>query len=130
MPKKFQLAALQLSIMQVLWERGEATVAEVRQALQEERPLAYTTIATMLSKMERKGQVSHRTEGRVKVFKPAVRKVQVKQSMVTDLARRLFGGDITEMVSHLLDGSHASPEELKRLQQLIRDRERKERGAK
>ena len=53
MKEKHQLAALQLAIMQVLWERGEATVADVRNALKETRPLAHTTIGTMLAKMKR-----------------------------------------------------------------------------
>lgn len=51
MSRKHQLAELQLAIMHVLWERGEATVGEVRDALEPERSLAYTTVGTMLAKM-------------------------------------------------------------------------------
>jgi BlaI family transcriptional regulator, penicillinase repressor len=129
MGRKHHLAELQLSIMQVLWERGEATVADVRDALAADRPLAYTTVATMLTKMERNGQVAHRTEGRVLIYKPAVRKDAVSRSMVGDLVTRLFGGDVTEMVSHLLDDCEVSADELARLKQLIRDKEREVRDA-
>ena len=121
---KHHLASLQLAIMQVLWEQGQATVAQVREALKSERPLAYTTIATMLSKLEAKGHVRHRTEGRVHIYRPAIKQEQVRRFMVTDLAQRLFGGDVTEMVGQLLDGCEISREELARLKQLIRQKER------
>jgi predicted transcriptional regulator len=129
MSRNHQLARLQLAIMQVLWDRGEATVAEVRGALEDDRPLAYTTVATMLTKMERNGQVAHRTEGRVHVYKPALHRERVSQSMVADLAGRLFDGDVAEMVSHLLDGCDVSREELARLKTLIRQKEREVKDA-
>ncbi len=121
---KHHLASLQLAIMQVLWEHGEATVAQAREALQSERPLAYTTVATMLSKLEAKGHVRHRAERRVHVYRPALKQEQVRKYMVTDLANRLFRGDVTEMVGQLLDGCEITPEELARLKQLIREKER------
>jgi len=120
---KHQLATLQLAIMQVLWERGEATVSEVREALQKSRPLAHTTIGTMLAKMERNGQVRHRAEGRVNVYRAAVQREKVRRSMLADLTARLFGGDLTEMVSHLLDTRDVSAEELARLKELIQEKE-------
>jgi len=127
MSRKTQLASLQLAIMRVLWEK-EATVGEVRDALAAEgRDLAYTTVATMLAKMERKGQVGHRAAGKAFVYRPLLRQDQVSRSMVSDLAQRLFGGDVTLMVSHLLDGCELSPEELARLKALIRKKEQEDR---
>jgi len=130
MTRKTQLASLQLAIMRVLWEK-EATVGEVRDALAAEgRELAYTTVATMLAKMERKGQVGHRAAGKAFVYRPLLRQDQVSRSMVSDLAQRLFGGDVTLMVSHLLDGCELSPEELARLKALIRKKEQEDRHAR
>ena len=127
MSRKTQLASLQLAIMRVLWQ-GDATVGEVRDALAAEgRDLAYTTIATMLAKMERKGQVAHRSAGKAFVYHPLLRQDQVSRSMVADLAQRLFGGDVPLMVSHLLDGCELSPQELARLKALIRKKEQEER---
>jgi predicted transcriptional regulator len=123
MSGKHHLAALQLAIMQVLWDRKEATVAEIREALQPQRPLAYTTVSTMLSKMEQNGQVAHRNVGRVLVYRPAIRRQTVRRSMVTDLATRLFSGDVTDMVSHLLDECDVSQQELARLKSLVRKKE-------
>ncbi len=128
MNKKYRLAELQLAIMQVLWERGEATVAEVHSSLRRPRPLAYTTISTMLTKMERNGQVKHRRDGRVLVYRPAIQKKTVSRSMVGDLAAGLFGGDVTQMVSHLLEGRDVSAKELTRLKELIGEKERKARN--
>ena len=129
MSKKHRPAELQLAIMQVLWERGEATVGEVREALQPQRPLAYTTVGTMLSKMEERGQVTHRSDGRVNVYRAKIRREQVSRSMVKDLAQRLFAGDVTQMVSHLLEGCEAGREELAELKKLIRQKEQELRDA-
>jgi predicted transcriptional regulator len=126
---KHQLAALQLAIMQVLWDRGEATVGDVRDALAPGRRLAYTTVGTMLTKLEQAGYVAHRSEGRVNIYRPLIRREQVSRSMVSDLAVRLFGGDVTEMVSHLLDSTPVSPEEIARLKRLIRQKEQELRDA-
>lgn len=119
-----RLAELQLAIMQVLWERGRATVAEVRAALEPDRSLAHTTVGTMLAKMEAKGLVDHEADGRMNVYRPLVERERVERSMVTDLASRLFGGDVTGMVCQLLDGCDVSREDLARLRKLIRARER------
>ena len=129
MSKKHHLASLQLAIMQVLWEQSEATVAEVRESLATTRPLAYTTVGTMLAKMEQNGQVKHRMQGRVNVYRPAIERKQVSRLMVSDLADRLFGGDLAEMVSHLLDSADVSPEELSQLKKLIREKEQEMRDA-
>ena len=120
---KHRLADLQLAIMQVLWEKGEATVADVQQALAAERPLAYTTVGTMLSRLERGGQVAHRVEGRVNVYRAKLPQEKVSRTMVSDLAQRLCAGDITQLVCHLLDECEVSRAELTSLKKLIRQKE-------
>jgi len=124
MSKKHHLPELQLAIMHVLWEREEATVAAVRDALETLRPLAYTTVGTMLTKMEEKGLVDHRIDGRVNVYRPLVPQEQVSRSMVADLADRLYQGDVAQMVCHLLDGDGVTREDLAEMKRLIRRRER------
>lgn len=120
---KHRLADLQLAIMHVLWDRGEATVSEVQKALEPDRPLAYTTVGTMLAKMENNGQVTHRVEGRVNVYRSKLPREKVSRSMVSDLAQRLCAGDITQLVCHLLDECEVSREELTALKKLIRQKE-------
>jgi len=124
MSRKHHLAELQMAIMQVLWDREEATVSDVREALAPRRDLAYTTVGTMLSKMEKNGQVDHHSTGRVNVYRASIGPDQVKQSMVSDLASRLFKGNVTDLVCHLLDGCDVSRDELSELKKLIRQKER------
>ena len=123
MSEKHHLARLQLAIMQVLWDRDECSVSEVQEALKPDRDLAYTTVGTMLAKMEANGQVAHRSEGRSNIYRPVLQRDEVSQTMVTDLATRLFQGDVSQLMCSLLDGSEVSQQELKRLKKLIRERE-------
>ena len=111
MPRQ-SLGKLQHAIMAVLWDRGEATTAEVHEALREERGLAPTTIATMLRKMEDKGVVAHRAEGRQFVYRPTVSEDLVRRSMVGELVERLFGGDPKALVAHLVSEHEIEPGEL------------------
>jgi predicted transcriptional regulator len=120
------LGDLQLAIMRILWEQGEGTVAEVHEALEPERGLALTTIATMLTKMEKKGVVDHRAEGRKFIFRPRVSEGQVRRSMVADLTSQLFRGDVTALVNHLLSEHEIDAQELAQLRQLIASRGREE----
>lgn len=120
------LGDLQLAIMRVLWNRGEATVAEVHEALQDERARALTTIATMLTKMEKKGVCQHRSVGRQFVYEPIVSEREVRRSMVSALTERLFSGDVTALVSHLIAEETIDPDELAALREMISEREGEE----
>jgi BlaI family transcriptional regulator, penicillinase repressor len=122
--KTHRLGDLQLRIMKVLWERGEATVAEVLEALRDHSDLAYTTMATMLRKMEIRGLVSHRAEGRSFIYQPKVASEDVSRSMADHLVDRLFAGSLTEVVNHLLTTRDVSREELGQLEKLITERKK------
>jgi BlaI family penicillinase repressor len=120
----FRLGDLQLRIMKVLWQRSEANVADVLTALGSTKDLAYTTIATMLRKMEVKGLVTHRIEGRTFVYRPRVREEEVTRTMADHLVDRVFEGSLTEVVSHLLSTREVSKDELETLEQLIAERKK------
>ena len=119
-----RLGDLQLKIMKFLWERGDATVAEVHQAITRERGLAYTTVATMLRKMEGRRLVKHRVEGRSFVYRPAVAADAVTRSMADHLIDRLFEGSMADLVGHLLSHREVSREELSKLELLIAKRKK------
>lgn len=121
-----QLGDLQLAIMRVLWKQGECSAAEVHRALWDERGLAPTTIATMLVKMEKKGVVTHRAEGRRYLYEPTVSEAEVTRSMVGQLAERLFQGDVHALVNHLLAEHEIDSEELAELKATIRQIEKGE----
>lgn len=128
MDRSQHLGELQYAIMRVLWDEGESTVARVVERLPRAQRRALTTIATMLTKMEKKGVVDHRAEGRQFVYFPTVSESDVHRSMVADLTERLFQGDVGALVSHLIAEQEIEPGELARLKALIADRQRKEKS--
>ena len=124
MSKPKQLSDLQIAILRVLWQRDEATVAQVQDALRDGgRELAHTSVATMLSRLESRGVVDRRTEGRQFVYRPLVAEDEVKRSMVSALTERLFAGDPAALVHHLIDEGAIDAEELARLRRLVAGRD-------
>lgn len=120
--KIHRLGDLQLQIMKVLWERREATVGEVLESLDRHVDLAYTTVATMLRKMEARGLVKHRTGGRSFVYRATVGEAEVSQRMTDHLVDRIFEGSLAEAVSHLLATREVSRAELDELEKLIAEK--------
>jgi BlaI family transcriptional regulator, penicillinase repressor len=116
------LSDLQLSLMRVLWARGEASTAEVAEALRGERDLAHTTVATLLTRLEKRGLLSSRREGRALLYQPLVTQADVQRSMVGSLVDRLFAGRASALVSHLLDARGVDAQELAELQTLLKQR--------
>ena len=123
--RKYRLGDLQLEIMKVLWRKTPASVAEVQKQLSGPQ-LAYTTVATMLRKMEARGLVRHHERGRKFLYEPLISSKDVTRSMADDLVDRLFEGSLAATVSHLLDTREVSPDELSRLERLIEQRKKRD----
>ena len=119
-----QLSRLQLSIMRVLWDRGEATVSDVHEPLHAARGLATTTVATVLSRLEKRGVVAHTARGRQFVYRATVTEEAMCRDMVEELADRVFAGDRTALLRFALDSGEVGPDELDRLKSVIEERER------
>ena len=117
------LTDLQLAIMRILWDRAEATVVEVQHGLRPERDLAQTTIATLLSRLEKRGVVEHRLEGRQFVYRPLITEQDVRGSMVSDLTELLFNGSSAALMSHLLRSRDMNPGDLDRVKRMIAEAE-------
>jgi BlaI family penicillinase repressor len=118
-----QLTNLQMDVMQVLWQQGEATVSQVHAALHEERQLAMTTVATLLSRLEKYGLLTHRAEGRQYVYRPLVSQSEVRRSQLTDLIDQFFHGNPADLVYHLINEAKVDDEDLARLQTLIESKD-------
>ncbi len=114
--------------MRPLWHRGESTVADVQEAVQGQRDLAATTVATILSRLEKQGLVAHRKEGRQYVYKALVSEQEVQSSMVGDMVRHLFHGDPAELVSHLLREFDLGPGDIAQVKALIEAQEKQDRN--
>ena len=116
-----RLTALQLAVMQVLWSRDEASVTDVQRGMTG-RSLALTTVATMLVRLEQRGLVSHRAEGRQYIYRSRVSPTEVRETVTRELLRNLFDGDVAAFVSHLLDARTLTREEVADLQRLVRNK--------
>ena len=123
-PRAYRLGDLQLRIMKILWRLGTASVATVHVELATEGRLAYTTIATMLRKMEARGLVKHDRDGRRFLYIAAVPAEAITRSMANDVIDRLFEGNLADMVSHLLSSREISTAELSELENLITARKK------
>ena len=125
MPRKSaappRLTALQLAVMQVLWSRDEASVTDVQRAMTGRR-LALTTVATLLVRLEQRGLISHRAEGRQYIYRSRVSPAEVRETATRELLRNLFDGNVAAFVSQLLDARKLTREEVSDLQRLVRDK--------
>lgn len=109
----------ELDVMAVLWDRGDATVAEVQERLPD--ALAYTTVLTVLRTLEEKGHVGHREEGRAYRYHPLVDRKAAGATVLTRLVDRVFGGSAELLLTQLVRERKLSDEELERMRRLLEE---------
>jgi predicted transcriptional regulator len=124
MAETVNLTDLQLAIVRILWERGECTVLEVQEALLPQRDLAQTTVATILTRLEKRKIVRHQAKGRLFVYQALVTEPQVRRSMVSELTDLLFDGSPAALISHLLAEKDITARDLDEVKRLIAEAER------
>ena len=112
------LTEVELELMDVLWERGQATVAEIVEALPEER-LAYSSVLTMMRILEQKGYVNHEKDGRAFIYRALIDRQQAQKSVIGYLLKRFFNNSPELLVVNLLEHEDVGPEEVKQLKRMI-----------
>jgi predicted transcriptional regulator len=112
-------------LMDVLWEHGASTVAEVRERLKDD--LAYTTVLTILRNLEAKGYVGHVEEGRAHRYAPLVARDAARRSALSALASKLFKGSTELLLTHLVSDDALTDAEITRIRQLLDQQAKKER---
>lgn len=120
-----QLGKVQLKIMNVLWDRGEATARQITDELNETEAIAHSTVQTLLRGLMDKGAVAHETQGRTFVFKPKVAADKVRKNATKELLSRVFDGNASDLVSHLLKTERISKKELDEIKRLINEKFKK-----
>ena len=110
---------LQRSVIDVIWELGEASVRDVRKRLCRNKELAYTTILTAMQRLEKDGWLRHRTEGNKNIYMPTRTREQAGIKSVHKLIERVFDGNSFLLFRQLMDEDQLSNEELKELEKLI-----------
>ena len=124
------LTTAQREIMEIIWDRGEVTVADVRKSLLVSRKVARNTVQTMLVRLEERGWITHREDGRTFVYSAKRPKTVSLGARISQMIDRLFAGSPEEMVTALLEYRGLSREEAKRIREMIRKAEGKERNQK
>jgi predicted transcriptional regulator len=117
--KSATLTEAELRIMNVLWEKGSATVHEVLQALPPKPTLAYNSVLTIIRILETKGYVSHVKDRRAHVYKPKIDRKDATRFEVRHLVSRFFGNSHEQLVLNILEESSIDADELARVRQLL-----------
>jgi BlaI family penicillinase repressor len=120
------LGALQKSVMETIWELGEATVGQVRDRMQREPEPAYTTILSVMQKLEKAGWLTHRTEGRSYVYLPTRSRDEAGTTTLRTFIDRVFRGDALLLFQHLLEDEELSDQDLSALKEMLDQKRRKE----
>lgn len=122
-PKSQNLTDAELRLMEVIWDKSQATVAEVAEALPAELGLAYNTVLTTMRILEDKGYLKHSKskEGRAFVYRAVVSRQQASRGAVKHLLRRFFGNSAEALVLNLLDDEDLSEKELARVRELLKE---------
>jgi len=114
-----RLGRVQLRIMQFLWDRGRATARDITEALSREKPIAHSTVQTLLRKLEAKGAVGHEVAGRTFVFRALIQPESVVRKVTREFVDRLFAGSPGGLVAYLLRHERIPREELAGIRRLI-----------
>jgi BlaI family transcriptional regulator, penicillinase repressor len=113
------LTQRELDIMSVLWDRGEATVTEVRDRVDPD--LAYTSISSMIRTLEIKGYVSHRRgEGKTHVYFPVIKAEAAGETALGRVLDKIYGGSPIKLLAHLVQQQRLSAKELERMRELLK----------
>jgi len=115
----------ELEILHVLWERGPSTVREVHQALNEKRPMGYTSVLKLMQIMTAKGTVRRNEEQRAHIYEAVQPEEKTKRQLALDVLQRVFDGSASELMMHALASRKASKEEIEEMRQLLNEHERK-----
>jgi predicted transcriptional regulator len=113
------MSPAETEILRLIWQLGQATVQQVHEALPKSRQVAYKTVQTLLRRLEDKGYVAHKIEGKAHVFCPAVKREAVVKRTVLDFLDRLFGGDPKPLMHFLAKEGHIDTEDIEELRKLI-----------
>lgn len=118
-PKSPTLTDAELRLMDVLWEKGAATVGEVVAALPKHPPTAYSTALTILRILEDKGYLQHRKLGRAFVYEPVIGREHAQRTSVRHVMNRFFEGSPAKLVLNILETEELDENELRSLRQML-----------
>jgi len=129
MARRAGLSKAELEMARIVWSLGGATVRQVFEALPADRAVDYKTVQTYLRRLEAKGYLATRREGKSIHYRPRIRATQVVRETVADFVARLFDGEALPLVEHLIADHKLSAEDIARLRAMLNHAERENSGA-
>jgi len=114
-----KLSPAETEILALVWQLGQGTVQEVYERLSAKKSTAYTTVQTLLRRLEKKGYLQHRSRGKAHEYYACVQKDDVISRAVNDFVNRLFGGDPVPLLLHMAQKGDINPEDLEKLKELV-----------
>lgn len=117
--KSATLTEAELRLMEVLWQKGPATVQQVLEVLPQKEPLAYNSVLTTIRILEKKGYVKHVKAGRAFIYSPLVERKEATRSEIRHLVNRFFGNSHELLVLNLLEDQGVNAAEVKRLRKML-----------
>ncbi len=123
--KAKRLTPLEALIMDCVWDKSQTTVREVQETLQDEKPMAYNTVLTMMRILRDKEFLASERDGRTDVYRPLVAREQVAKRSLNDVLQNFFSGSAHALVSQLLESEELAPDEMKAIRREVDRRLRK-----
>lgn len=123
MPERPELAKSELEVAQIVWELERATVRQVLSRLPSDRGLDFKTVQTYLRRLEAKGYLASRMEGRARVYRPRVKRQTVVRELVDDFVRRVFQGNTLPLVQNIIHEQGMTRDELDQLRKMLDEME-------
>jgi len=119
MSERPALSKGEMEVARLLWDLQEASVREVHEAFPADRQAEFTVVQTYLRRLESKGYVTSRLEGRTRIYRPKIKPRTVIRETVDDLVDRLFGGEKLPLMQHLIEDQSLTDEDIQQLRELL-----------
>ncbi len=122
--KKYNPTESELEILQILWEKGNATVREVHEVLEKVKDTGYTTTLKIMQIMTEKGLLERNTENRTHIYKPLLSREKIQEKFLDKMLNGLFKGSESRLIMGALDQKDLSPKDLEEIKDYLRQFEK------
>lgn len=126
MSKGKDLPQAEFEVMDVLWSKGEATVKEVQSELSREKKPAYTTVATLLSRLKEKGYVESEEKNFAYIFRPLIARENIVKRKLDDMVKRVFGGSLAPLAAYIAENRNLTPDQIAALEEIVQSEEKED----
>jgi len=128
MAKKADPSPVEFEVLSILWRKGHGTIKEIQAALAPKRPLARTTVNTVMSRMANKGYVDVREKNSAFEFRPLIERESVTRSKLSNLVDRVLEGSIAPLAAYIVENRELTMDQIRMLEEIVRSESNRESG--